>query len=173
MEQQQQPADGNAGPDANPSKRSGKTFLISVVVAVVVAVTGGAAAAYVFFPEVNAMITGTTVSDATAPAEPVEYGEFMELAGFMVNPAGTEGRRALMVNVGLEGEDEKALEGITRKEVVVRDRILAKLSKLTVEELSDYSIRDSIKQDMLVEINRILDPEAPISRLYFTAYILQ
>lgn len=122
------------------------------------------------------MITGTEVADDAAEAveEAIEYGEFMRLSGFMVNPAGSGGRRALVVDVGLEGPNPKVLEGVTQKEVVIRDRILGKLSKLTVSQLSDISIRDSLKTDLLEEINGVLGEEKfHLSRLYFTTFMLQ
>lgn len=180
MAEQQQPTGEEAGTEGKPSKGGGKTFLITVVAVILVAVGAGAGAAYLFFPQVTAMITGTEVAaQEVADAEdakPVEYGEFMELTGFMVNPGDTGGRRALMANVGLEAPDPAILEAVTAKEIVIRDRILSKLGKLSSRELADVSIRDSIKLDMLDEINRVIDTEEEddlLTRLYFTAFILQ
>lgn len=145
---------------------------------VLAAVGAGAAAAYVFFPQVTALVTNTgetaeIIAEEEA-AEPIEYGEFMELKGFMINPAGTGGRRALMVNLGMEASSPEILESVTSKEILFRDRVLGKLSKLTVDELSDISIRDSIKTDLLLELNSLLnkEEEEQLSRLYFTAFIL-
>ncbi|NNE69659.1 MAG: flagellar basal body-associated FliL family protein [Rhodothermales bacterium] len=146
-----------------------------MIAVVLVAIGGGAAAAYLFFPQVTAMITNTgEAAEEIAEAEPVEYGEFMELKGFMVNPSDTNGRRALMVDVGLEGPSTKTLEAVVAKEILIRDKILGKLSKLSVAELADVSIRDSIKLDLLDNINALLDPEEEeqLSRLYFTAFII-
>ncbi|MFT5141878.1 MAG: flagellar FliL protein [Rhodothermales bacterium] len=176
MEEEQESTDAVDGAEGKPSKRGGKTFLISIVAVIFIAVGGGAGAAYVFFPQVSRMITGTEVADDAAEAveEAIEYGEFMRLSGFMVNPAGSGGRRALVVDVGLEGPNPKVLEGVTQKEVVIRDRILGKLSKLTVSQLSDISIRDSLKTDLLEEINGVLGEEKfHLSRLYFTTFMLQ
>lgn len=124
------------------------------------------------------MITNTgeaaeEVAEAEA-AEPIEYGEFMELKGFMVNPSDTGGRKALMVNVGLEGPSTEILDAVSAKEVLIRDRILGKLGKLSQSQLADVTIRDSIKLDLLESINSALgsDPEERLSRLYFTAFIL-
>jgi flagellar FliL protein len=143
------------------------------VIAVFVAALGaGAAAAYFFFPEVQAMTQGSNSQTEEVAAEPVEYGMFLQLDPLVVNPAGERGRRALMVSVGIEGPDEKSLAAVTEKEVVVRDRILGKLGKLTVDELSDITIRDSIKTDLLTELNTVLEGN-PLSRLYFTAFVLQ
>ena len=174
MAEQQQIPGGDPGAEGKPSKSGGKTFLITAVLVVLVAVGAGAAAAYFFFPQVASLMGRETVvsADTESEPEPIEYGEFMELQGFMVNPSDSQGRRALMVNVGLEGADAKVLEAVTAKEIVVRDRILRNLSALSVNQLTDIGLRDSIKTTILGEINEILDEEE-VSRLYFTAWILQ
>ncbi|MFT4604019.1 MAG: flagellar basal body-associated protein FliL [Rhodothermales bacterium] len=175
-EQQQSPGE-EAGTEGKPSKGGGKTFLITIVAVVLVAVGAGAAAAYLFFPQVTALLSKTEqTAEELAVAEaalPTEYGEFMALKGFMVNPA-AGGRRTLLVDIGLEGPSEEVLEAVSAKEILIRDRILGKLSKLGIEELSDIAVRDSIKIDLLHEINSVLNPEEDqqLSRLYFTAFIL-
>jgi flagellar protein FliL len=179
MAEQHQPTDDDLDGDLTDpeegeksSKRSGKTFLVIIGAVLVAALGIGGASAYFFFPQAYAMMGDSEASDEDAPPELIEYGEFMELSGLIVNPAGTGGRRHLMVSVGLEGEDAEVLEAVTSKEVVVRDKILAKLGILTVDQLSDISLRDSIKLDILADVNSMLE-DHPLSRLYFTAYVLQ
>ena len=178
MAEQQQSTGDDAGTEGKPSKGGGKTFLITIIAVVLVAVGAGAAAAYLFFPQVTALLSDTEqTAEELAEAEalePIEYGEFMELAGFMVNPADTGSRKTLLVNVGVEGPNPEVLESVSAREVIIRDRILGKLGKLTATQLADISIRDSIKLDLLKEINGVLDKEEDqqLSRLYFTAFIL-
>ncbi len=118
------------------------------------------------------------VGDAPAEAEPdetaapVEYGAFSEIHGLIVNPAGSQGQRYLMVNVGFESQQEKALEALTAKEVAVRDAVLDILSKKTVDQLAAIGFRDSLKTEIRDTVNVILGPDQ-IDRLYFTQYVLQ
>ena len=105
-------------------------------------------------------------------ASTVEYGDFMELDNLIVNPAGTDGQRYLMVKLGLESNEPKALEEVTSKKVVVRDRVLKILSSQTVEQLSSIQARDTLKEDLLRSVNEILQ-KGKITRLYFTQYVLQ
>ncbi|MEP0548555.1 MAG: flagellar basal body-associated FliL family protein [Rhodothermales bacterium] len=105
-------------------------------------------------------------------AEPTEYGEFLELQGLIVNPAGTEGLRYLMVHVGFESEQAKALEELTMKEIAVRDAVIKILSAKTVPQLSDIGRRDSLKVEIRDTVNGMLR-EGQIDRLYFTQYVLQ
>ncbi len=104
--------------------------------------------------------------------EPIEYGEFMEMENMIINPSGTDGKRYLMIKIGLESDKAKALEEVTQKEVVVRDVLLRTLSVHTVEELADLALRDELKQELRVAINEILE-EGEVTRLYFTQYVLQ
>ena len=57
--------------------------------------------------------------------EPLEFGEFMELSNIVVNPSDSEGRRLLMVSLGLETDEARHL-GIRHRarEMVVRDTVI-------------------------------------------------
>ena len=82
MAEQQQSTGDDAGTEGKPSKGGGKTFLITIIAVVLVAVGAGAAAAYLFFPQVTALLSDTEqTAEELAEAEalePIEYGEFME-----------------------------------------------------------------------------------------------
>ncbi len=77
-----------------------------------------------------------------------------------------------MVNLGLEVNKESVLEELSQKDMVVRDTVLRLLSARTVAELADISLRETIKQELMQEINRVL-AEGKVQRLYFTQYVLQ
>jgi flagellar FliL protein len=156
--------------------KGGKTFLIIVVTVVLAALGTGGLMAYVFYPEARAAATsvGLVSAPGTEAEEdaPVEYGEFLEFQGLIINPADSDGRRYLMVNIGLEAKDAKVLEVVGSKEVVIRDRILRLLGQRTVSELASVSLRDTLKEELLIAVNDILGEEE-VARLYFTQYVLQ
>jgi len=114
----------------------------------------------------------TAEAPAEPAAEPVEYGAFSEIQGLIVNPAGTEGLRYLMVNIGFESAEPKVLEEVTTKEIAVRDAILKILSEKTVPQLADIALRDSLKVEIRDTVNVILS-DGQVDRLYFTQYVLQ
>jgi len=80
----------------------------------------------------------------------------MELQGFIVNPAGTDGTRYLMINLGLESAKGDVLEELKEKEIVVRDTVLKLLGQRTVEELADISLRAQLKKELREAVNGIL-----------------
>ena len=104
--------------------------------------------------------------------EPIEYGEFMEMESLIINPFGTDGKRYLMIKIGLESNTAKALEAVKEKAVVVRDAILKDLSSRTVAELASIEHRSQIKDGLREVINEILE-KGEVTRLYFTQYVLQ
>ena len=108
----------------------------------------------------------------TEEEEPIEYGEFMEMESLIINPFGTDGKRYLMIKIGLESNKAKALEEVKEKAVVVRDAILRDLSSRTVAELASIEHRNQIKDGLREVINEILE-KGEVTRLYFTQYVLQ
>jgi len=163
---------GAAAAGAVEEKPKGKSrFLLILIPLILLGISGGGWIAYSQY----AMLARIGHSDEAAEeaaGEPVEYGEFMEMEPLIINPAGTDGTRYLMVKIGVESDQPSALEEITTKQVVVRDAIVEVLSARTVETLSDIGLRETIKQDLRTTINEILE-SGKVTRLYFTQYVLQ
>lgn len=125
---------------------------------------------------VRAMLGMGTAQAATvegAPEEPAEFGSFAELDGIVVNPRGTGGRRYLMVKVGVEAEGEKTLVRLDELRPVAIDAIIDIMSALEVSELTDMGRRDSLKVAVRDRFNTLLGDDGPVTRIYFTQYVLQ
>ncbi|GEM_PF-5036106 len=70
-------------------------------------------------------------------------------------------------------EGERALrEELDKRRAQVRDRIYSVLGAREVEEL-DYAYQDQIKDDLIVELNRILQTRHRIQEIYFTQFVIQ
>ncbi|GIV59792.1 flagellar basal body-associated FliL family protein [Rhodocaloribacter litoris] len=170
--------DAPAGAEEDPvkEKKGGKSFLLLLLPLLVLSLAGGGWIAFNHYSSLvqAAEIIGRDFSSGEKPKkeEPIQYGHFRELQGLIVNPSDSEGRRFLMLNIGLEAAKEKVLSELEQKDVVVRDTILRLLSRRTVSELSDISLREEIKQELLTAINEIVQ-DGKVDRLYFTQYVLQ
>ncbi len=140
-----------------PPKKRGRLLLVLPVLALL----AGGGLGYARYQEAAG-------ADADAP---IEYGEFLELPGFIINPADSGGRRYLMVDLGFEAADAKALEALAEHEVVVRDAIVGILSEQSVEELAAVSAREALKDSLRARVNGLLEHD--VDRLYFTQYVLQ
>ncbi|WP_412069063.1 flagellar basal body-associated protein FliL [Rubrivirga sp. IMCC43871] len=159
-------------PDADaPAKapRSKKAFLIPALALLVGA--GGAVA--VAQPEALRQLTGGAPADSTQAPVPVEFGQFAELDAVVVNPKGTGGRRYLMVKLGVEAEEAETLARLDELQPAAVDAVLQLLSAETVERLSDITLRDSLKDEIRTRFNTMLGEDGPVTRVYFTQYVLQ
>ncbi len=180
MAEQDQPettdtADGQSVEKADEQKKGSGLFMTLVLPLFIIVSMGlGGWIAYDQYKNVDKIVSATqeTFSSMWAEPEGVQYGEFKELKNIIVNPAGTNGQRYLMVALGLESNTSEALTEVENREVVVRDTILKILSQYTVEELASIDHRNQTKNRLMEAVNGVLGgPE--IDRLYFTQYVLQ
>jgi flagellar FliL protein len=151
-------------------------LLMTVVPLVLLPAAGGAYLAYSQFPmlaEAAASI-GIHVGlvEEADEDKPIEYGQFTMLNDVMLNPAGSGGKRFLVVSLGLETKTGDVIAELEQKDIVVRDAVLRLLSGYTAEELSSIELRSRLKDEILAELNRVLQT-GEIDRLYFTQYLLQ
>ena len=155
-----------------PAKK-GKPWLIPVVVAVLLG-SGGAAA--VTQNDTLRQSVGLSVAapdTSAAAAEPEEFGVFLDMDGIVVNPRDTDGRRYFMIRVGVEAEDQKTLDRLGELGPATTDAIIGLISEMTVDELADITLRDQIKDAVRDRFNAILGEDGPVTRIYFTQYVLQ
>jgi len=163
-----------AAPDAVAPKKGGKMLLIILpLLAAVVGVGVGATQAGRFTGGGDGEHAEAAAEAEHAAEEAVAFGEFHEIEGLIVNPAGSNGRRFLLVNLSLEAETAEEIEEVKTREAVVRDVIAGDLGQLTVEQLSAVGARDVLKDSLLVHVNEALGEAAEVRRLYFTQYVIQ
>ncbi|MFK7846914.1 MAG: flagellar basal body-associated protein FliL [Rhodothermales bacterium] len=154
-------------------KKDNSLFVLILVPLMILSAVGGGFLAYSQYPmfaEIAATINGS--GDEEEEEAPIEFGEFMELTNIIVNPVDSEGRRLLMLSVGMETAESSVLESVTAREMVVRDTIIKILGTRTVDELADIESRTMLKDEIRLAVNGILS-EGEINRMYFTQYVLQ
>ena len=158
----------NAKPDKGKKKGAsapnklvaiGKIFLLVLILA------GQAYLAYVivdkYYPSVYAKM------NEEKPPEITTY--LMEQ--LVVNPANTNGRRYLMVEISLEMNIEHIPLMETNNPKVKQDMIEA-FSSRTVSQLTTSEERDKLRQEVTDIINSSIG-EVSVQNLYFTKYVLQ
>ncbi len=173
MEQQSDTTDGVSAVDAEaeeeaPKKKSG---LILKVILFVVGLGVGGTLGFTSYERIATMTYDGSATEEGDESAPLEYGEFFEISGIIINPTHSIGQRYLMVNIGLEGNAE-AIADIETKEIVIRDMVIRELGQRTTEELADVARRDSMKNDLLTNVNNILQ-NGKVDRMYFTQYVIQ
>ncbi|MCB0719857.1 MAG: flagellar basal body-associated FliL family protein [Bacteroidetes bacterium] len=163
-----QPTDPTVAEGEAPKKKGSGLVMKLVLFAVGLAAGGGAG--FVSYERIASM-THAKEAPAEETAEPVEYGEFFEIAGIIINPSQSAGKRYLMLNLGLEGTAD-AIADVETKQIVIRDMVIRELGAKTTDELSDIAQRDSMKESLRSSINEILRNQN-VDRLYFTQYVIQ
>ncbi len=95
----------------------------------------------------------------------------------IVNVAGTDGMRFLKVKVVFEYNDKKYKDlgaELARRQPQLKDLLLDKLSRMTLEELEDVKAKDRIRQDLIRIVNESLPEDAGrIRDVYFNDFIMQ
>ncbi len=122
-------------------------------------------------PKIEHVIKGEAEAQHKEEAEEKELvGKVVPLETFIVNLAGSKGRRVAKVNIELELKGEKAAEEIDKRKAQIRDIIIIILSSKTYEEVSTREGRDSLKNEIKDTINSFL-VQGKISNVLFTEFL--
>ncbi len=111
---------------------------------------------------------------AAEESEEEEDGEsfIYPLEDLIINPANTNGKRLLLLSVGLEvkgGEEEK--KKLEEKDVIVRDMIISTLSRKSLHELNNPAEKDSLKLELYEQLKKLI-PKSKVKKVYFSKYVL-
>lgn len=96
-------------------------------------------------PAAAAEQAGGEGSEEHADREGNGQAEIFSIENLVVNPAGSQGSRFLMVSIGFEVKDAAAKVSLQNREMQVRDTIVATLQAETLESLTGPGARDRIK----------------------------
>lgn len=102
-----------------------------------------------------------------------EVGPMVQLEEIVVNPAGSMGRRYLVVKVALELSKAEIQPEITRQMPVINDGLIKVLSSKTVEYLSNVADRDSLREELRLAVNDCLRSSTGVNKVFFTGFVLQ
>lgn len=95
----------------------------------------------------------------------------LTIENLILNPAGTGASRFLIVTLVLEADEEARAE-LESRDAEVRDLLLTVLSSKTVEELTDISRRNRIREDMRMALNDLLAFEG-VHRIFLPQFVIQ
>lgn len=166
-------------PGAPKSSNPMKMFLIGLPIFVVQLVVVYFITANVLIKSHQAPLQSDNAKQEAAAAESKESQASGEVGKFIfpvediiINPAGTDGKRLLLLSLGLDVGKEEHNNELKSKEVLVKDIVISVLSSKKVEQLSESTYKDSLR----VEITGVLKtriPNVKINDIYFSKYILQ
>lgn len=110
----------------------------------------------------------------TQESEPLqgseEIGQVIALETFIVNLAGSKGRKVLKVNMELEVKGQEVIQEIENRKAQIRDFIIIILSSKSYEEIASKEGKNALRGEIKDNINSFLS-KGKITNVYFTELI--
>ncbi len=119
--------------------------------------------------------TEVAENDSTSKekGENTEAGQFLySMKDIIVNPAGTNGSRYLLVDLGIDFPSAEKLEEFKTKEILAKDVVISALSSKTLPQLNSIAYKDSLKSELLVKLEKDIS-KMEINSVYFSRFIIQ
>ena len=112
-----------------------------------------------------------------APAEGREDGSAVEgtihtIANLIVNPAGSNGNRFLLVDLAVGLTSEEAVLELQTRDAEARDQLLVLLGSKTVTELADVTHRQALKDEMQAVVSDLLVSGSALE-IFFPRFVIQ
>lgn len=160
---------------AEPAAKSGGLKLLVIMVASLL--VGGAAGVFGIAPALGAK---PAASEADAGGDHGKKGghgkedapSFFPLDNLVVNPAGSQGTRFLVVSLAIRLSDRGTTEELVARDPEIRDALLGMLGQRTVEQLSDPTARDSLRVQIKATIESVIG-EGKIASILMPQFVLQ
>lgn len=124
-------------------------------------------------PNLDQVIKGEQKTQEQEEAAQGQVGQVIPLETFIVNLAGSKGRKVLKVNIELEVKSHKetnVLSEIDSRKAQIRDFIIIILSSKSYEEISTKEGKDFLRGEIKDNINTFLS-KGKITNVYFTELI--
>jgi flagellar FliL protein len=172
------------GEGAVAPKSGGKKLLPIILVVAGGLIVGGASGMFMAGPALarklvkSAPMTAEDSAKAAEKADAAETGKegaaakIFLLDNMVLNPAGSSGSRFLLVSIALRLKDATVEEDLKARDAEVRDALLRVLGGKHVEELSDITQREALKDELRRALGVIVKPGA-IKGLYFPQFVIQ
>jgi flagellar FliL protein len=155
-------------------KKKSMGMIIGIIVGLLVLGGGGYYAYITFLQEKPAEEVPVEVEKGAAEeiGEDVNLGVMFPLAPFILNLAGSEGKRFLKVTISLELSTPEVHAELKENIQKVTDSILVLLSSKSFEDVYSVQGKFKLKDEVTTRVNRFL-VAGHVKDAYFTEFIIQ
>jgi flagellar FliL protein len=161
-------------------ERKPKGVLPLVLVAVLTLVVGGGAGLFVVGPLMGGGAVEAAAEHGEEEGAAEAEGGHGESSGstnysienLVVNPAGTQGTRFLIVSLTIIPDNAATLARLTERDAEIRDTLLQVLAGKTIQDLSDLTQRESVKEEIRAAAEGVVKP-GKIRRIFMPQFVLQ
>ncbi|MFQ5449134.1 MAG: flagellar basal body-associated protein FliL [Nitrospinaceae bacterium] len=158
--------------EAPPEKKSPLKMIIILLGGLMVAAGGGYYAYMKYFQNPAPVQEPAAAEEAKKePASP-QLGVMFPLEPFIVNLAGTQGKRFLKVTVSLELSAPEVHAELKENLPKITDSILVLLSSKTFDDVYSIQGKFKLKDEVTTRVNRFL-LVGHVKDAYFTEFIIQ
>lgn len=112
------------------------------------------------------------VAKASEKVEHGGMGPVFSLDSFIVNLSDQGGKRYLRITLGLELDEPKSAEEMTKRLPQIRDSILMVLPSRKVDELQTTEGKNSLRTEIISKLNELFGKEI-VKKIYFTEFVIQ
>lgn len=121
-------------------------------------------------PGIDDVIKGESETQKKEELEEDFIGKLVPLETFLVNVAGSRGRKLLKINMELEVDGDDVQAEIEKLKPKIRDIIIITLSSKTYAQISTRDGKESMRDEIRDQVNLFLT-KGKIKRVYFTEFI--
>ena len=175
MAEEKASKDSSPAPTPAPAASGSKSGLLIVLVVVNMVVVLGVG--YLMWKNsqkptstIEQVIEGVSKDNKVDQAKLEEVGKVIPLETFIVNLAGSKGRKVLKVNMELEVKGQDIIQEIDNRKAQIRDFIIIILSSKTYDEVSTKEGKDFLRSEIKDQVNTFLS-KGKIMNVYFTELI--
>jgi len=142
----------------------------TLIFALAALVVGGGLGLFVVGPKLRGG-PKREVADATKTEAKAEPARIFRLDNIIVNPAGTQGQRFLIVSVAIEVPTEAAEARLKAAEVPLRDAVTGLLERMSLTQLTQLGARDSVRAAVIVHARKFSGDSAV--HVYLPQFLIQ
>lgn len=121
-------------------------------------------------PGIDDVIQGESETQKKEQLEEDFIGKLIPLETFLVNVAGSRGRKLLKINMELEVDVDEVQAEIENLKPKIRDIIIITLSSKTYAQISTRDGKEAMRDEIRDQVNLFLT-RGKIKRVYFTEFI--
>ncbi|MFH1194289.1 MAG: flagellar basal body-associated FliL family protein [bacterium] len=115
----------------------------------------------------------SSAENAAVDSVKVVGGEHIySIDDIIINPAGTDGQRLMLLSVGFDVESEEQSKMLESKTVILKDMIISTVSSKTLTMLSQFGYKDTLKTELSHNLNGLF-PKVNVLNVYFSKFIIQ
>lgn len=115
---------------------------------------------------------GGESAEGDAAKEGAPPANVYTLDNLVLNPAGSDGTRFLLLTISLQVKDAATLEAMKARDAELRDAVLVTVGNRTVEELAAVGARDSLKIELRAAAKKLFRRNV-VKRVYFPQFVIQ